>query len=389
MTFQFKSFTQSLLFSVICFSFSLLLGGISSLSAQEQYPALKEIFPVSGTVQSGFTVNHNVFVADQKSTAAQQYGLGSSDGFSTGSANLSLNIFYAKEFSKKYEPIAFFGGVGFRKPLFESYNRAYGGSATTQPQSFLLSDVNLNASWSTPVVLENLDINFSMYLSLPYSRSSRAYHNLTTLSPGLTLTYSLPFHLVLQFSPWFAYNLNSANNNHVDCELMPTYCQVSTGNLGGQNVLWQYGTSFSMNYPILRTGISVNVNYDFYSGSAAISYQKDPYMSEFAQIGTQYNMAIHGVIIGIRYGFRDLSSASAIKLNESLEAESQNTDKKDMKKKKKKESSFLERLSVGVNVRTYQNLYSADNKRVTVPLFDFETRNRERTFYTMFLNVAF
>jgi hypothetical protein len=385
MGFQYQQY-QQLLFSLV-----LLLGyanGLSILNAQQD-STVKEVFPVSGTIQSGFTFNHNAFVGDEQSAVAKQYGLGKSSGFATGGASLSLNIFYSKEFSKKYEPIAFFGGVGFRKPLFESYNRAYAAGATTQPDTFLLSDVNINASWSTPVLIENLDINWSMYASVPYSRSSRAYHNMTTLSPSLALTYSLPFHLVLQLAPWFAYNVNSAKNNHVNCELMPTYCQVSTGNLGGQNLLWQYGGTFSLNYPILQTGVSINAAYDFYSGSNAISYQKDPYMSEFAQTGTQYNMGIHGVIIGVRYGFRDLSSASAIKLNESLEAESKQEDKKEIKKKKKKESSFLQRLSIGLSMRTYQNLYSADNKRITIPLFDFETKNKERTFYTISINLAF
>ncbi len=382
MGFQIK-FKQLLVSFILLFSY---FSHTNVLNAQQD-STVKEVFPVSGTVQSGFTFNHNNFVGDEQSSAAKQYGLGKSNGFATGAANLSLNIFYSKEFSKKYEPIAFFGGVGFRKPLFESYNRAYGSSGTTQPDTFLLSDVNINASWSTPVLIEDLDINWSMYASIPYSRNSRAYHNITTLSPSLALTYSLPFHLVLQFAPWFAYNVNSSKNNHVNCELMPTYCQVSTGNLGGQNLLWQYGGTFSLNYPILQTGVSINAAYDFYSGSNAISYQKDPYMSEFAQMGTQYNMGIHGVIIGVRYGFRDLSSASAIKLNESLEAESQQGGEK--KKKKKKESSFLQRLSIGISMRTYQNLYSADNKRITVPLFDFETKNKERTFYTFSLNLAF
>lgn len=358
----------------------LLLFGLSSVAFAK---ADKESYPINGSVNTGLSFNHSNFVSTEASPQAAALGLPQPNGFGWMNATLSTNLSYSHKFSKDYPPIFLSGGLSFQKALIESFYRT--GVPTTQPKQFNIQDLSMSAGWNIPSVkklVKNLNINVNFGLTAPFSRSSRSIGLLTALSSGLSVIYRTPINLVLRTSGFIGYNILENPTIQVDCNLMPQYCQISGEDLGSPNQLMSWGGSFGMQYPLFL-GFRLGVSYSIFGGMGAAQFPEattDPVASDYAQSGNQYGIPFHRASIFLSFGFNQTGSAAQQALNESL--------KKSSKKKKERSPRFTDRLSFSLSMGTGQRLYSMDNSRITVPIFDFETSNKSRTSYNFGMQIA-
>ena len=152
-----------------------------------------ETYPIIGSVSTSINWNHSNFVSAQQSEAAQEYGVGTSDGFGWSLLNINNALSYTWRFSPTLPPLFFSGGIGFTKALSEGFNRAgIIPSATTQPQVFYVQDMNLSMGWSIPKVsslIPRLNANIGLNGSVPFSVQSRAWGIKTYLSSFLSLSF--------------------------------------------------------------------------------------------------------------------------------------------------------------------------------------------------------
>jgi hypothetical protein len=344
----------------------------------------EESFPVIGSVSSSVAFNHSNFVGEEQGGVAETYGLPEASGFGWASMSLNFGMSYSWAFSKDYSPIFFSGGLSFNRALVESVSRA--GTPTTQPGEVTVGDIGFSAGWGLPGVgklVKGLMTNISVNGSLPTSRMSRSAGLISSTSANLSVIYATPIKLVMQLFGSTGVNLLEDSTIQIDCELMPRYCAVSGADLGAANSLFSWATGFGMQYPLpFINGLRVGAGYSIFGGFGAVSYgdtTADPFASQYAQSGTQWGVPFHRMGFSLTYGFNNTGSAAQQALNESLQGQS----------KEEETSEFLKRLSVRLGMSTGQRLYSMDNKRVTFPLFDFETDNLSRTSYNLSAQLAF
>ena len=344
----------------------------------------KDRYPVIGSVSSAVAFNHSNFVEAEQSADAQSYGLPESDGFGWARMSLNFGMSYNWKFSKDYSPIFLSSGLSFSQAIVESFSRA---TSTTQPGEVLVGDISLSAGWSLPGIgklLKGLMANISVNGSLPTSRASRAAGLISATSSNLSIIYATPIKLIMQVFGSAGVNIRENPTLQVDCALMPEFCAVSGAGVGMPLSVFSWATGFGLQYPLpFINGLRVGGGYSIFGGFGGVSFgdtTADPLASQYGQSGTQWSVPFHRIGFSIIYGFNNTGSAATQALNESLQSQS---------KSKKKPNELLKRLSLRLGMGTGQRLYSFDNKRVTLPLFDFETDNLSRTSYNFSVQLAF
>jgi hypothetical protein len=364
---------------LLSLSFTALL--TVSLSVTAMAKPEKERYPIVGAVSTGIGFNHSNFVSEEKSPEAAALGLQPASGFGWVTARFSTSLSYNYKFSDEYSPIYVSSGLSFSRALSESFSRA--GLGTVQPKQFNIQDLSINLGWGLPgfkKISKNMSVNLGLGLTAPFSRPSRSTGLVTALSTSLAVSYRTPIKLALQVSGFFSYNVLENPTILVDCGLMPEYCRVSGEDLGAPNQLMSWGGRFGMQYPLFG-GLRIGVSYGMFGGMGAVLFpdSTDAATSPFAQDGEQYGIPFHGSRISLAFGFNQTGSAAQQAMNKSVGS----------KKKSKKEKSFLDRVNLSLSMSTNQRLYSFDNKRITVPIFDFETNTKSRTSYGFGMQVAF
>ena len=345
----------------------------------------KERYPIISSFSTGVSFNHSNFVGAETNSAASQYGLEEADGFGWATMSFNMSLSYLWKFSKKYSPLFFSGGVGFSRALSESFSRA--GLSTVQPKQFNIQDLSVNMGWNLPKFSKKskLNVNAGLSISAPLSRASRSIGLASAISSRLALIYPTSLGFILQAVGFVGYNVLTTPTIQVDCALMPQYCRISGEDLGAPNRLVSWGGAVGTQIPLFG-GLRFSASYRMFGGMGAVQFPEtadETLSSDYAQGGNQYAMPFHGTSFGLIFGFNQTGSAAVQALNESLRKG------KKGKKKKKKEPSFLDNLNLSLSMSTGQRLYSFDNKRITVPLFDFETDNKSRTSYNFGANLAF
>jgi hypothetical protein len=345
----------------------------------------KERYPIISSFSTGISFNHSNFVGSETNSAASQYGLEEADGFGWATMSFNMSLSYLWKFSKKVSPIFVSGGIGFSRALSESFSRA--GLSTVQPKQFNVQDLSVNMGWNLPKISKKskLNMNAGLSVSAPLSRSSRSIGLASSISSRLALIYPTSIGLVLQAVGFVGYNILTTPTIQVDCALMPQYCRISGEDLGAPNRLMSWGGVVGTQIPLFG-GLRFSLSYRMFGGMGAVQFPEtteENLSSEYAQGGNQYSIPFHGTSFGLIFGFNQTGSGAQQALNESLKKG------KKGKKSKKKESSFLDKLNLSLSMSTGQRLYSLDNKRITVPLFDFETNNKSRTSYNFGMNLAF
>lgn len=354
------------------------------LPSEGQAKPDKEAYPVVGSVSTNVAFNHSNFVGAEQGGAASTYGLGEADGFGWASMGLNFGLSYNWRFSKDLDPIFFSGGLSFNRALVESFSRSR-VAPTTQPGEINVGDISLSAGWGLPGVgdlLKGLMVNLSVGGTAPTSRMSRSAGVISATSTSISVIYSTPIRLVVQLFGSVGLNILESSTIKVDCELMPQYCAVSGADLGSSNSLFNWSTGGGIQYPLpFISGLRVGAGYSIFGGFGAVSFSDtnaDPFASSYAQSGTQWSVPFHSFGVSLSYGFNATASAAQQALNESLQSQS-----------KEEPNELLKRLSLRFGMSTGQRLYSMDNTRVTVPIFDFETKNISRTSYNFSVQLAF
>ncbi|MBM4292773.1 MAG: hypothetical protein FJ138_16290 [Deltaproteobacteria bacterium] len=361
------------------------LVGLALLSAPARALAApeEEEFPVTGSVSTSVAFNHGVFHPSAERNAGSAYNLPAADGFGWAVWGLSAGLSYNWEFSKDYSAIFVSGNVSFEQALMETMTRA--STPTTQPYEVNISDIGLSLGWTLPKVdewVKRLNANISLDFSVPSSRASRASGVLSSVNGTFSLGYATPIKLVFQGFASAGFNVLTSPTQQVDCELMPQYCAVSGADLGWSNSLFSWAGGLNAQYPLsFLHGLRVGLGYSIFGGYSAATFDgaaTDALASPYAQSGHQVSMPMHRLGFALFYGFNRTASAAQQALNQSLQGQDQEED-----------SELLKRLSLRLGVGTMQRLYSADNTRVTFPLFDFETLQAARTSYSLSVQLAF
>ena len=225
--------------------------------------------------------------------------------------------------------------------------------------------------------------NLSVNGSFPTSRASRSVGLISSTGLNLSVIYATPIKLVVQVFGSAGMNILENPTIQVDCELMPQYCAVSGADLGAPMSLFSWSTGGGFQYPLpFLAGVRVGAGYTIVGGFGAVSFSDttaDPFASPYAQSGTQWGVPFHRFGVSVIYGFNNTGSAAQQALNESLQSQ----------QSKKEPSELLKRLSFRFGMGTTQRLYSMDNQRVTLPIFDLETQNLSRTSYSLSAQLAF
>ncbi len=343
----------------------------------------EEEFPVAGSVSTSVAFNHGAFHPSAKSNGGGAYNLPEADGFGWAVMGLSAGLSYNWEFSKDYSAIFISGNVSFEQALMETMTRS--STPTTQPYEVNISDIGLSVGWSLPKVgdwVERLNANVSFDFSVPSSRASRASGAITSINGTFSLGYATPIKLVFQGFASGGFNILSTPTQQVNCDLMPQYCEVSGADLGFANSLFSWASGLNAQYPLpFIHGLRVGVGYSIFGGYSAATFggsSTDPLASPYGQSGNQLSMPMHRLGFSLSYGFNRTASASQQALNQSLQSQD-----------KEEDGELLKRLSLRLGMGTVQRLYSADNTRVTLPLFDFETKQASRTSYSLAIQLAF
>lgn len=364
-------------------SLALCLAALTSAAQTAHAKPEEEEFPVTGSVSTSVAFNHGAFYPSAKSNAGAAYNLPDSDGFGWASMGLAAGLSYNWEFSKDYSALFISGNVSFEQALMETVTRA--STPTTQPYEVNISDIGLSAGWTLPKVdqwVERLNANISLDFTIPSSRASRATGAVSSVNGTLSLSYATPIRLVFQGFASAGFNILTSPTQQVDCELMPQYCEVSGADLGWTNSLFAWGSGLNAQYPLpFVNGLRIGMGYSIFGGYGAGTFggaSTDPLASPYAQSGYQLSMPMHRLGFALTFGFNRTGSAAQQALNQSLQSQEQ-----------EEEGELLKRLSVRLGFGTTQRLYSADNQRVTFPLFDFETLQASRTSYSLSAQLAF
>lgn len=345
----------------------------------------KESFPIIGSVSTVLSFNHSNFVSEDQSADADKYGLPTSSGFGWVNSRLVTSLSYILPTTKGQSPIYISGGIGFSRAIKESFSRA--GLNTVQPKQFVINDLGVNLGWGLPgfnKISKSLNGNVGLGITAPFSRVSRSTGLVTSFNPSLSISYLTPIRVVVQFTGFGGYNILEKPTIQVDCRVSPDYCRISGQDLGAPNQLINYGGNLAVQIPLGASGFRFGMGYTISAGMGAVKFperESDEYASTYSQSENQYSRPGHSTSFQLIFGFNRAGSAAQQALNESLEG-----DKK--KTKKSKEPSFLSRLNFVLAMSTRQALYSSDNKRITVPIFDFETDNYSRTSYAFVVRVA-
>ena len=335
-------------------------------------------YPIMGSVSTRVSMNHSLLTKPVPSEANTKYGIPEADGFGWSTLSLNTNISHVWQFNPKLPPIFFSGSIGFVRALSEGFNRAGAiAPATTQPQQFYVQDLNLSAGWTIPNVdklIPKLIANWGVGATVPFSLLSQAQGVKTYLSSFLSLVYPTSFKLVIQGTGFAGYNVMDNPTQQIDCTISPDACRISGEDLGNPNALMFWGGVINLQYPIYG-GLRFGAVYRMFGSLSAAKFPEissDPYASPYAQSNNQLGALIHGTTFSLIFGFNRTASAAQQALNESLEGDQQED-----------EESFLNRLSINLSMTTNSRFYSADNSRVTVPVFDLETENLSRTIYAL------
>jgi hypothetical protein len=364
-------------------SLALCLAALMSAAQTAHAKPEEEEFPVTGSVSTTVAFNHGVFYPSAQNNLGATYNLPESDGFGWATMGLAAGLSYNWEFSKDYSAVFLSANVSFEQALMETMTRA--STPTTQPYEVNISDIGLSAGWTLPKVdewIKRLNANISLDFTLPSSRASRATGAVSSVNGTLSLGYATPIRLVFQGFASGGFNILTSPTQQVDCELMPQYCAVSGADLGWTNSLFGWAAGLNAQYPLpFINGLRIGMGYTIFGGYGAGTFggpSSDPLASPYAQGGYQVSMPMHRLGFALNFGFNRTASAAQQALNQSLQSQ-----------EKEEESEILKRLSVRLGFGTTQRLYSADNTRVTFPLFDFETLQASRTSYTLSAQLAF
>lgn len=348
------------------------------LIASAQAKSELDPYPIMGAVSTRVSMNHSTFIKPVPSEANLKYDIPESSGFGWSTLSLNTSLSHIWQFNPKLPPIFFSGSIGFVRALSEGFNRAGAiAPATTQPKQFYVQDLNLSAGWTIPNVnklIPKLIANWGVGATVPFSLLSQAQNVKTYLSSFVALVYPTSFKLVIQGTGFAGYNVMDNPTQQIDCTISPDVCRISGEDLGNPNALMFWGGVINLQYPIFG-GLRIGAVYRMFGSLSAARFPEvamDQYASPYAQSNQQYGALIHGTTFSLIFGFNRTASAAQQALNESLEGE-QETE----------EDRFLDRLSINLSMTTNDRFYSADNSRVTVPVFDFETENLSRTIYAL------
>lgn len=327
---------------------SLLVSGLA-LGLAAPAMADDETFPISGSLGTGVSFNQANFT----DLGTIEGGAGTARGSINGSVSYELPV----------EGLSLSAGFGLTKPLVESYSRA---SGATQPYKTEISDVNFGVGYGLPE-LGPVNLSASLDITIPLSNASQAAGLITSLSPGVSASVKIPGGLTFTAGTGFGYNINDEATQQLDCNEFRELCTQlgGAGGLGSPNSLWSFSANAGLGWSTPLPGLRVNAGYSWGTGLSAVKFKKDELTSEFAQTDNQLQGDSHGTNFGISY--------TPSPLTQPAEGETAPEPEGAL--------GVLGHFTLSVSMSTRQSFYDAENRDVTVPIFDFETGTQARTVY--------
>ena len=294
-----------------------------------------EKFPVSGTASVGYSISAAQFVPTESEKAT--YGS-------------QVLIFGAGLSYSPIDDLSLTAAMGANK---QTVVTSSGSASTTQLRRTELTNVALGAGWAgykIPVV--DITVTAGLNASLPTSRAASAVGLIFSVGETVGLSWS-KWDLSVSAGFAHAFNLHDDATNQIpDNERFSDLIKVAGQDLGTPHTLHSIESSFGLGYKILE-GWSVNAAYFWTNGFLSTKGKDDEFTTTAVdvQTDTQLGLGAHGTIFGTSY-------------------------------------AFPTGTSVGLSLTTISSVRTADNKEITVPLFDTQSNIQHRTNYGLLVSQA-
>ncbi|MSP73236.1 MAG: hypothetical protein EXR76_13920 [Myxococcales bacterium] len=297
-------------------------------------PKDKDVWPVSGSVGMSYAFNHANFVPTEGDAA--DYGTGVLSG-SVGAGysildNLSLDI-----------------SLSISHEVADTYYKSSAPTTVVHPTEMGDGSLGLSVPEIYKIPVVDITLAGGVSASLPLSKGSQASGVYTTLSPGISASWS---YARVSLSGDFGYDYSVLQNltQQIEADTAQRNIDISGADTGSPLQRHGLGGGFGLGVKVIE-GLRWNARYSVGSGIGAVSFKQDEFTSPRAQTGTQYSMASHGLSTGVGY-------------------------------------TVFDKTSVSFSMATRLPVYNKLGER-TVPIFDTESDNGKYTRYSVGVSQGF